>query len=68
MFDDDWDLYGKWEGAEWVREYDCDLPPKLPNCNHEWRPVLLLISTVYDCKKCGIKKEQHDKESSDIPF
>lgn len=27
-------------------------------CSHSWKPVLLLTSTVYDCAKCGIKKEE----------
>ena len=31
-------------------------------CNHDWKPILLLFSTVYDCKKCGIKKEDKDKK------
>lgn len=26
-------------------------------CDHKWKPVLLLNSTVYDCVKCGAKKE-----------
>lgn len=40
--------------------YSPDGPPPLPKrryCNHEWKTILLLTSTVYDCKKCGIKKE-----------
>ncbi len=24
---------------------------------HEWKPILLLMSTVYNCKLCGAKKE-----------
>lgn len=31
-------------------------PPKL-SCKHEFVGVQLLMSTVYNCKKCGIKKE-----------
>ena len=31
-------------------------------CNHEWKPVPLLFTTVYDCKHCGdpkpLKSEQ----------
>ena len=27
-------------------------------CNHEFEPVLLLTSTVYNCKKCGRAKEE----------
>jgi hypothetical protein len=25
---------------------------------HEWKPILLLNSTVYDCKHCGAKQEK----------
>lgn len=31
-------------------------PPKL-SCKHEFVGIQLLMSTVYNCKKCGIKKE-----------
>jgi hypothetical protein len=27
-------------------------------CNHSWQPTKLVYSTVYDCKHCGIKKEE----------
>lgn len=30
-------------------------------CYHEWKPTLLIISVVYDCIKCGIKKEDYDE-------
>lgn len=30
-------------------------------CYHEWKPTLLIISVVYDCVKCGIKKEDYDE-------
>jgi hypothetical protein len=26
-------------------------------CTHEWKPTQLFFKTVYDCSKCGIKKE-----------
>lgn len=29
-----------------------------PKCRHEWKAVLLLTSTVYDCIHCGAKKEE----------
>lgn len=25
---------------------------------HEWKPILLLTSTVYNCSKCGAKQEE----------
>ena len=27
------------------------------SCQHEWAEIALLHKVVYDCKKCGIKKE-----------
>jgi hypothetical protein len=30
-------------------------------CFHEWKAILLITSTVYDCVKCGIKKEKIDR-------
>ena len=30
-------------------------------CYHEWIPTVLIISTVYDCKKCGVKKEDYER-------
>ena len=27
------------------------------SCSHTWKQVVLLNSTVYDCSKCGAKKE-----------
>ena len=26
-------------------------------CSHEWKATLLIFSSVYDCVKCGKKKE-----------
>ena len=31
-------------------------------CSHEWKGTLLIYSTVYDCIKCGIKKEDLEKK------
>ena len=30
-------------------------------CYHDWKPTILIVSTVYDCTKCGIKKEDYEK-------
>lgn len=30
-------------------------------CNHEWKSIQLIMSTVYNCKKCDAKKEVVDK-------
>ena len=37
------------------------LPWNQQICTHDWKPILLLVSTVYDCSKCKIKKEEYDK-------
>ncbi len=37
----------------WIPDYD---PPE-PKRKHEFSPVLLINSTVYDCKHCKRKKE-----------
>ena len=29
-------------------------------CYHEWKAILLLTSTVYNCSKCDLKKEEHE--------
>lgn len=74
MFDDDWDMDNKWRGSDWAKEYLDDPPPfsEKDFCIHEWKPTLLIISTVYDCVKCGMKKEDYDKKPKnddwDIPF
>lgn len=30
-------------------------------CIHLWKPTILIVSTVYDCSKCGIKKEEYEE-------
>ena len=50
----------EWE-SEWLnewREVEKDLTHK-NKCNHEWKATQLLFSTVYDCHKCGVKKEEN---------
>jgi hypothetical protein len=42
--------------------FDQETPPTF-TCNHYWKPIRLLNSTVYDCKHCGIKKEEVDRKS-----
>ena len=32
------------------------------NCSHEWKDTLLLISTVTDCVKCKVRKEDWDSK------
>ena len=41
-------------------EDDSELSWTQKICMHNWKPTILIISTVYDCSKCGVKKEDHD--------
>jgi hypothetical protein len=51
----------------WINPDDYEEPPELPlnweqrTCFHDWKKTVLIISTVYDCTKCGVKKEEYDK-------
>jgi hypothetical protein len=53
--DINWDDYDpnpwQWEG---------DAQPPTLRCAHQWKATTLITSTVYDCTKCGIKKEKVD--------
>lgn len=31
-----------------------------PYCNHLWQETILMYSKVYDCKHCGVKREDID--------
>ena len=44
-------------------EEDCDLDLKYSQrvCVHSWTPIVLISSTVYNCSKCDIKKEEYEK-------
>jgi hypothetical protein len=30
-------------------------------CLHNWKSTTLIISVVYDCVKCGVKKEDYEE-------
>jgi hypothetical protein len=34
---------------------------KALNCYHRWKKTVLIVSIVWDCTKCGIKKEDWEK-------
>lgn len=53
--DINWDDY---DPNPWNWESDAQ-PPTL-RCAHQWKATTLITSTVYDCTKCGIKKEKVD--------
>ena len=41
----------KEEGIAWRQQH----------CYHDWKETILILSKVYDCKKCGVKKEDYEK-------
>jgi hypothetical protein len=58
---------------EWLGyDYDEKIPDKKEAeitwqqkvCFHNWKATLLIISTVYDCTKCGVKKEELEKSQN----
>lgn len=51
----DWDNYYDYEINK-----DLNLTPEVTAkfCNHEWKATYLIFSHVYDCVKCGKKKEE----------
>jgi hypothetical protein len=46
-------------GEFWYDEDVFKKPEKKDKCNHEWKATQLLFNTVYDCVKCGVKKEEN---------
>lgn len=49
-----------WE--EYLSKTTFSEPKELKSvCNHEWKEIRLVISSVYDCKLCGCKKESVEK-------
>lgn len=36
------------------------IPENQRHCWHDWMPIQLIFSTVYNCKKCGMKKEDYE--------
>ena len=49
------DPNGYYDNDDWAEEEEYS------RCYHEWKPILLLTSTVYNCIKCGVKKEEYEK-------
>jgi len=49
------------DGIELEKPNDSSIPYKQQTCTHSWKPVLLIISTVYNCEKCDIHREVYDK-------
>lgn len=58
-WDDEWLNDGGWD---WTAKYYDD-KPKEKTCKHEWVMLELITSKVYDCKHCGMKKEDWEKEN-----
>jgi ribosomal protein L37AE/L43A len=40
---------------------------KALSCYHRWKKTVLIVSTVWDCTKCGIKKEDWEKLEKEMP-
>lgn len=64
-----WDSDWGYKKTEWWEEYKS--PSVKEKKKHEWQAILLSFVTVYDCKHCGIKKEDAKSEycadDRDIP-
>jgi hypothetical protein len=58
-----WDWYDEYSNKTIPEDKpkEGDLPWDQTYCNHAWKATVLIISTVYDCSKCGIKKEDFEK-------
>lgn len=47
-------------------DYETEIEPEeyldwnQKTCYHDWKPILLLTSTVYNCKKCNVKREEYE--------
>jgi hypothetical protein len=52
----DWE---SWDNS-WT-DFEKDIDSKYKKCKHEWKSTQLIITTVYDCVKCGAKKEDEEK-------
>lgn len=55
-YDSDW--YYDWESEESKQENEDQNQEK--SCKHSWKPIKLVVSIVFDCEKCGMKKEEFD--------
>lgn len=63
-----------WDDDDYYSSGDDITPPPIPKksdlcynqiyCYHDWKATVLIISTVYDCCKCGVKKEDFEKWKS----
>lgn len=62
----DWDgMYGS--GAGYGKSYyDRDFSSGSTKRKHEFTPILLINSTVFNCKHCGAKQEDAKTEFCDV--
>lgn len=56
-------MYDDWSNDDYYNEdfSDCKITPTQAYCFHDWKPITLVISIVYNCSKCGVKKEDNDE-------
>jgi hypothetical protein len=52
--------WNDWEYEETPAAPEGDITWIQVYCNHEWKAICLIISTVYNCKRCSIKKEDFE--------
>lgn len=56
-------MHDDWLDNDYYNEdfSNCKITPTQAYCFHDWKSIILLISIVYDCAKCGVKKEDNDE-------
>lgn len=58
FYDDDFDYAAAYKKTPGEDDWSLESFTSNASCHHDWKPTLLIFSTVYDCKKCGKKKEE----------
>lgn len=59
MYDDDFGLYYLETSDNLKKETTSDSKAW---CSYVWYPIILIRSTVWNCKKCDCKKEDYEKQ------
>jgi hypothetical protein len=55
----DWWYYGYDKSYQEDEDNDI-ITNRQKTCMHKWKATILIVSVVYDCVKCNVKKEDHD--------
>mgnify|MGYP000394334974 FL=1 len=56
-----WEEYIAYYENDSSEEFNLSPLKKEVPCPHDWKSVLLIYNTVYNCKICGVKKEDVEK-------